>query len=111
MRALISMTLLAAASAYAQDFLPAKVMEAQSQVDPLSACQTALANTVVVQIDDMLVRALYCTLGGRRAADLVIGDSVDAAIDGRKLIIRLPDGKTVKADIVRRERVVQENVQ
>jgi hypothetical protein len=86
MRALILMPLLAATSAHAQDFLPAKVMDAQSQVDPWSACQSTLANTVVVQIDDMLVRALYCTLGGRRAADLVIGDSVEAAIDGRKLI-------------------------
>jgi len=42
--------------------------------------------------------------GGDPAHGLVIGDQVQVAIDGDSLILKRPDGKEIKAKIVRRQR-------
>jgi thiamine monophosphate kinase len=42
--------------------------------------------------------------GGDPAHGLVVGDQVQVAIDGDNLILKRPDGKEIKAKIVRRQR-------
>ena len=60
-----------------------------------------------VQVEDLI----YFARGGRTnsrsgklANDLIVGDEIEAAISGEELVLRRPDGKEIKAKIVRRQR-------
>jgi hypothetical protein len=43
-----------------------------------------------------------------KPSELIVGDPIEARIDGDKLILRTADGKEQKAKIVRRERLATE---
>jgi secreted protein with Ig-like and vWFA domain len=68
---------------------------------------------LAVQIGDLAVVASYTakwsimggTREGRRAADLVVGGTVQARIDGSKLVFVIPNGSTISASIVRQQLV------
>jgi len=42
--------------------------------------------------------------GGDAAHGLIVGDPVQAAVDGENLILQRPDGKEIKTEIVQRKR-------
>lgn len=60
---------------------------------------------VTVAIDGMAVTGLWEGMWvWTKAPNLVIGDEVDARIDGKKLIVKV-DGKELRMNILRRERL------
>jgi hypothetical protein len=60
-----------------------------------------------VQVGDVVYFARGERLG-RRSGDpghgLIVGDSVQAALNGDNLILKRPDGKEIKAKIIKRQR-------
>jgi hypothetical protein len=103
MRTLISLSLsLLTAVAVAEDWQVAKVLGAETH---------GTENALAVQIGDMAVVASYTarwsvlgsTREGRRASDLVVGETIQARIDGSRLLFVMPGGNTMRARIVRRE--------
>jgi len=40
-----------------------------------------------------------------KSVDFIVGDSVEAQLDGKKLLVTAPSGKQIKEKIVRRERL------
>ena len=62
---------------------------------------------ITVAIDGIAVTGIYEAKWRWSYApqDLVVGDTIDARIDGKKLIIKRPDGKEFKAKIIKRERL------
>jgi hypothetical protein len=102
MRLLIPMFLVVfAGAAHGQDWETAKVLGAETR---------GTDNVLAVQIGELAIVALYTaqwsvmgnTAEWRRASNLVIGSDVQARIDGGRLHVVMPNGKIVKADIVRR---------
>jgi propanediol dehydratase large subunit len=60
-----------------------------------------------VQVGDLIISARGERVrrhGGDHAHGLVVGDPVQVAIDGDDLILQRPDGKEIKAKIIRRQR-------
>ena len=60
-----------------------------------------------VQIADLVYTArgrLLWWHSGDRGKELIIGDTVQVAIDGRNLVFLKPDGKELKARIIKRAR-------
>ena len=60
-----------------------------------------------VQISDLVYTARGARLrrhSGDAAQGLIVGDPVQAAIAGAELILQKPDGKELKAKIIKRER-------
>jgi hypothetical protein len=62
---------------------------------------------ITVSIDGMAVTGIYEAKWrwSYTPQDLVVGDTIDARIDGKKLVIKRSDGKEFKATIIRRERL------
>lgn len=76
---------------------------------PMVASTKANMNSITVELDGVAITATYETVfknGKNSAANLVIGQAVRAKLGGRgnrKLIVQIPDGGEVRADVVRRE--------
>ena len=67
-------------------------------------------STITVLIDDLIVTAEYNTMrvnGAKSAANLVVGDTVQALLDGKWLKLVLDNGKSIKATVLRRERAAE----
>jgi hypothetical protein len=62
---------------------------------------------ITVAIDGIAVTGEYESRWARsyKPSDLVVGDEIDAKIEGKKLVIKRPDGKELKATIIKRERI------
>jgi hypothetical protein len=61
----------------------------------------------VVQVGDIVYTAVGGRVhprGGGPGVDLIVGDPIQASVDGNKLVLIRPGGKEIKANIVRRER-------
>jgi hypothetical protein len=61
-----------------------------------------------VQIGDLLISARGERMrrhGGDSSHGLIVGDPVQAVVDGDELYLQRPDGKEIKAKIVERKRV------
>ena len=108
---LIASTLLACA-AFAADFQSATIVDASTQNELLSNGTGGVVpvphSTVTVLIAGLKITAQYYTAdpsGPRAASQLVVGDMVQARVDGKWLYFVVPSGKTIKARIVRQERV------
>ena len=99
--AMLVAAVFAFAVAHAQEWETAKVLGAETR---------GTENAVAVQIGELAVIASYTaqfsilgnTAEWRRASNLAVGGDVQARIDGSKLHVVMPNGKTVKANIVRR---------
>jgi|SRR5579864_1274127 hypothetical protein len=64
--------------------------------------------TITVALGDMSYSAQYQQSRHFKPSELIVGDPIEARIDGDKLILRTADGKEQKAKIVRRERLATE---
>jgi hypothetical protein len=61
--------------------------------------------SLTLVIGDMAYTAQYPASRHSKPGDLVVGDSLPARIDGKKMIVEMPDHKIKKATIIRRERL------
>ncbi len=61
--------------------------------------------TVTVALDGMAYSANFRAKRGCHSTDFIVGDPIEATVDGKKLTIRRPDGKIEKANITRRARI------
>jgi hypothetical protein len=101
----------------AQDLIAAKILDVQafSQAGaPVIAPNNG--HPVVIPISkDMFSLTLaigYMSYTGRysqsrhlKPADLIVGDSLQARIDGKHMLVMMPNGKLMKAEIIRKERL------
>jgi hypothetical protein len=89
-----------------RDFQSGKLLEVSSD-ERLIEGTTIRRAIYQVQIGDVVYFARGERLS-RRSGDpghgLIVGDSVQAAIDGDNLILKRPDGKEIKAKIIKRQR-------
>jgi hypothetical protein len=62
-------------------------------------------NRMTVSLDGVLITGVFETHWGKspRASDFVVGTTVQAMIEGDKLLIAVPNAKPIRARIVRRE--------
>ncbi|MEO8465177.1 MAG: hypothetical protein ABI640_07520 [Gammaproteobacteria bacterium] len=109
---LIAGTVLAFAG-FADDFQPATIVDAGTQNELLANGTGGVVgvpqSTVTVLIAGLKITAQYYTAnpsGPKAASQLVVGDMVQARVDGKWLYLVVPSGKTIKARVVRQERVV-----
>jgi hypothetical protein len=117
--ALLFAALAVTSTAGAENFRDAVVVDAGAYTETGGAVlignvaypATANMNAITVQIDGMLVTAVYETwvANGKNAAGaFVIGNTVQARLSGKRsqwLEVRVPGGSVVKASVTRRERV------
>lgn len=113
-RQLVLLAALAASPAMAEEaFRDAIVVNAGVSIETLAAGEQAYSvpmNQITVRIDGMIVTAAYATwstTGKNAAGAFIIGDTMQVKFGGRrgqKLIVQVPGGSTVTADVIRRER-------
>ncbi len=60
--------------------------------------------TLTVALNGLAYSANFRAKRGCRATDFIVGDPIEASVDGKNLIITRPDGKTEKAKITRKAR-------
>jgi hypothetical protein len=95
-----------ASETHAQEWQTAKVLGAETR---------GTENVLAVQLGDLAIVASYTakwsvmggTREGRRASDLIVGGTVQARVDGSKLHFVMPNGTTMRANIVRRQLVAE----
>jgi len=99
---------LGTSSAYAgnHSFKPGKLIDVSTD-ERLYEGTTLRRAIFVVQIDDVV----YTLQGGRvsrgakdYAQGLIVGDPVQASVEGKDVILQKPDGKDFKTSILKRER-------
>jgi hypothetical protein len=61
--------------------------------------------TLTVSLSGMAYSANFRAKKGCHATDFIVGDPIEASLDGDKLKITRPDGKSEKAKITRKARV------
>ena len=97
----------------AEGFREALVIDASVAMQTTAAGVEAYSvpmNQITVRIDDMIVTGAYATwsMSGKNAAGaFVIGDTIQVKFSGRrnqKLVVQVPGGSTVTAEVTRRER-------
>jgi hypothetical protein len=116
-RMLIAMSLvLTSAVAQAAEFKPAKLLEAEAYTERQTTGAVIKGNggiyslkhdmnRIAVSLDGMKITAVYEAhwSWSPKASNLVIGTEVQAKLENEKVVLLTPDGKTIKAKIVRRE--------
>ena len=60
--------------------------------------------TLTVALDGMAYSANFRAKRGCHATDFIVGDPIEATVQGKNLVITRPDGKTEKAKITRKAR-------
>ena len=115
-RRYITILFLFGAFSLADELKPAKILDAEAY----TASNTAGAvhngngqissinhdmNRITVALDGMKITGVYEShwSWSPKASDLVVGSEVKAMVNKGKLVIVTPDGKTIRAKIVRRE--------
>lgn len=117
----IALVLLALAAHAEEAFQTAIVLDASAYRENAGGVAVPLGNAAVwgatkenlnmikLQLGDIAITATYKTVfknGKNSAGSLIIGQTVQAQVGGRgdrKLIVRIPNGGEIDADIVRRE--------
>lgn len=61
--------------------------------------------TLTLTIGDLNYSGNFRAARHFKSSDLIVGDTIEACVDGDKIIVRRPDGKEVKAKINRRARI------
>jgi hypothetical protein len=61
--------------------------------------------TLTVALDGIAYSANFRAKRSCHATDFIVGDPIDASVDGKNLLIARPDGKTEKAKIIRKARI------
>jgi hypothetical protein len=101
----------------AQNLLPAKILDVRAYSEPgapiiapnnghpvLIPVSSDMFSLTLV-IGDMTYTAQYSVSRHLKPADLIVGDSVPARIDGKKMVVEKPDHKIRRATIIRKERL------
>jgi hypothetical protein len=115
MKTLLAVLLLigtgSAATGKIVDVQPYK-QNAQPQVTIIQGYPSPIVNqgswdmfTLTVFLNGMAYSASFRAKKGCHATDFIVGDPIEASVDGDKLTITRPDGKSEKAKIVRKARV------
>jgi hypothetical protein len=119
MKRLLTVLVMLSASAVAQDFSQAKLLDvvaftvagpsiiAPNGQNPVIIPTSRNMFTITVALNDMSYSAQYPQARHFRPSELIVGDQILARIDGDKLILKTSDGKEMKAKIVRRARLIQ----
>jgi hypothetical protein len=114
------LTLLLSVAAFAGDFQKAKIVDVQGFreagtpiIAPNNGYPVLIATsrnmfTITVSFGGMEYSAQYPQKRHFRPSELIVGDMLDARIDGERLILRTADGKEEKAKIIRRERLAKD---
>lgn len=109
--------LLLSAVALAGDFQKAKITDVQGFKEagapiiapnngyPVLISTSRNMFTITVSFGDMGYSAQYVQKRHFKPSEFIVGDPIDARIDGDKLVLRTADGKEEKAKITRRERL------
>jgi hypothetical protein len=90
-------------------FQDTKLVDARAYSERGGARSRTNMNEVTVQIGEFFITAAYKTTfknGPNSAGNFIVGQAVQARLDGRrekKLIVRMPGGEEIHADVVRRE--------
>lgn len=72
---------------------------------PVLIDQSTKMFTITVAIGDMAYSGNYRVRRHLKSSDLVVGDPIEARVEGNKLIITEADGKEYKSTIIRRARL------
>lgn len=117
MKTLFASLLLLSAAALAADFQQAKLLDVQAFKQP-GAPIIAPNNgypvviptsynmfTITVALGDMSYSAQFRESRHFKPSQFVVGDSIQARVEGEKLIVKTADGTEKKAKIIRRERL------
>jgi hypothetical protein len=67
--------------------------------------------TLTVAVNGIAYSANFRAKRGCHATDFIVGDPIEASVDGKNLIVTRSDGKTEKAKIVRKARVLNKEVE
>ena len=117
MRSLLAFTLLSISVCSAQDMVKARIVDVRAYSEeeaPVIAPNNGhpvvipISNdmfSLTLAIGDMSDTAQYPATRHMKPGDLVVGDSLPARIDGKRMYVELPDHKTRHATIIRRERL------
>jgi hypothetical protein len=107
----------------AQNLLPAKILDVRAYSEPgapIIAPNNGHPVLIPVSSDmfsltlvsgHMTYTAQYSVSRHLKPADLIVGDSVPARIDGKKMVVEMPDHKIRRAIIIRKERLSPETAQ
>lgn len=117
MKAYCAALFLLSAVALAGDFQKAKLLDVQvfkeagpSILAPNNGYPVVIPTsrsmfTIRVAIGDMSYSAQYQQRRHFKPSELIVGDMIEARVEGDKLILRTEEGKEEKAKIMRRERL------
>jgi len=61
--------------------------------------------TVTIALDGFAYSANFRAKRGFHSTDLIVGDPIEAVVDGKNLVITRTNGKTERAKIIRKARV------
>jgi hypothetical protein len=115
MKRLVGTLLLCSSLATAADFKTAKVIEVRDASELGASVDTdvkadgkttsispaiAYRCEVTVALEGVNYTAIYPSSRHLNSSELVAGDAIQARIEGNKLVLKVPDGKQVKARIV-----------
>jgi hypothetical protein len=117
MKTLIVVLLLFSAVAFAADFHQAKLIDVQGFkqagppiIAPNNGYPVVIPTsqnmfTITVAFGDMSYSGQFQESRHFKPSQLIVGDSIQARIDGEKLILKTAAGREEKAKIIRRERL------
>ena len=117
MKSIIATLLLLQAVGFAVDFQQAKLIDVQGFkqagapiIAPNNGYPVVIPTsrnmfTITVALDNMSYSGQFGENRHFKPSQLIVGDSIQARIDGEKLILRTAEGKEEKAKIIRRERL------
>ena len=112
--------LLLSVAAFASDFQKAKIVDvrgfreagtpiiAPNNGYPVLIDTSHNMFTITVALGGMGYSAQYPQKRHFKSSELIVGDMIDARIDGEKVILRTAHGKEEKAKIIRRERLAKD---
>jgi hypothetical protein len=117
MKTLTLVLLLFSSIAFASDFQQAKLVDVQGFkqsgppiIAPNNGYPVVIPTsqnmfTITVAVGDMSYSGEFRESRHFRPSQLVVGDAIEAKIEGEKLILKIAEGKEEKAKIIRRERL------
>lgn len=91
-------------SAYSERGTP-QVTVIQGYPNPIVTQGSWEMFTLTIALDDMAYSANFRAKRGCHATDFIVGDPIEATVQGKSLVITRPDGKTEKAKITRKARI------
>lgn len=109
--------LLFVAACSAQDMVQARILDVRAYADaeaPIIAPNNGHPVVIPISRDmfsltlvigEMAYTAQYPASRHLKPGDLIVGDSLPARIDGKKMLVDMPDHKIRKGTIIRRERL------